>query len=85
MVCVWVLSHFTRVQLYMTPWTAASQAPLSMGFFSQEYWSGWPCPPPEDLPDPGIEPVSLMFPALAGEFFTTSASFNYYYVCENHS
>ena len=49
------------------------QAPLSMGFSRQEYWSGLPRPPPGDLPDPGIKPVSLMSPALAGGFFTTSA------------
>ena len=52
-----------------TPWTAARQAPLSMEFSRQEYWSGLPCPPPEDLPDPGIEPESLLSPALAGGFF----------------
>ena len=51
--------------------------PLSMGFSRQEYWSGLPCPPPEDLPGPGIEPVSLMSPALAGGFFTTSATWDY--------
>ena len=45
-----------------------------MGFSRQEYWSGLPCPPPEDLPDPGIEPASLVSPALAGSFFTTSAT-----------
>ena len=55
----------------MILWTVACQALLSMGFSRQEYWSGLPCPPPEDLPDPGIEPVSLMSPALAGGFFTT--------------
>ena len=43
---------------------------MSMGFSRQEYWSGLPCPPPRDLPDPGIEPVSLPSPALAGRFFT---------------
>ena len=53
------------------PWTVTHQAPLSTGFFRQEYWSGLPCPPPGDLPDPGIEPGSLMSPALAGEFSTT--------------
>ena len=47
------------------------QAPLSMGFSSQEYWSGLPCPPPGDLRDPGIEPMSLKSLALAGGFFTT--------------
>ena len=46
----------------------ALQAPLSMGFSRQEYWNGLPCPPPGDLPNPGIEPISL---ALAGRFFTT--------------
>ena len=47
-----------------------------MGFFRQEYWSGLPCPPPADLPDPGIDPVSLMSPALTGGFFTTSTTYN---------
>ena len=50
------------------PWTIAYQAPLSMGFSSQEYWSGLPFPPPGDLPDSGIKSSS---PALAGRFFTT--------------
>ena len=45
--------------------------PGSMGFSRQEYWSGLPCPPPGDLPDPGIKPASLRSPALAGGFFTT--------------
>ena len=54
-----VLSRFTRVQLFATPWTVARQAPLSMGFSRQEYWSGLPCPPPGDLPNPAIEPVCL--------------------------
>ena len=47
---------------------------LSIGFSRQEPWSGLPCPPPGDLPDPGIDPVSLMSPALAGVFFTTSTT-----------
>ena len=51
----------------MAPWSVACQAPLTMGFFRQEYWSGLPFPSPEDLPDPGIKPTS---PALAGVFFT---------------
>ena len=59
--------------LCVTLWTVAQQAPLSMGFPRQEYWSGLPCPLPGDLPDPGIKPASLMSPALAGRFFTTSA------------
>ena len=55
----------------MTPWTVAHQAPLSIGFSRQEYWSGLPFPPPGDLPDTGIEPTSATSPALEGEFFTT--------------
>ena len=54
-----------------TSWTVARQAPLSMGFSSQEYWSGLLCPPAGDLPNPGIKPISLMSPALTGRFFTT--------------
>ena len=53
---VYVLSRFSHVQLFMTLWTVTHQAPLSMGFSRQEYWSGLPCPPPGDLPNPGIEP-----------------------------
>ena len=64
-----VLSRFSHVQLFATLWTVACQAPLSMGFSRQEYWSVLPCPPPGDLPDPGIEPISLVSPALqAGSF-----------------
>ena len=54
-----------------TPWTVAGLAPLSMGFFRQEYWSGLPCSPPGDLPDPGIEFTSPASPALAHRFSTT--------------
>ena len=61
------LSH---VQLFVTPWAAAHQAPLTMEFPRQEYWSGLPFPTTED-PNPGIKPVSLASPALAGGFFTT--------------
>ena len=46
------------VQIFVTPWTVAHQAPLSMGFLRQEYWSGLPCPPPGDLPNSGIKPTS---------------------------
>ena len=62
------------VRFFVTLWTVALQAPLSMGFSRQEYWSGLPCPPPGDLSDPGIEPTSLMFAASAGRFFTVSAT-----------
>ena len=69
-----VLSHFSRAQLFADLRTMACWAPLSMGFSRQDYWSGLPCPPPGDLPDPGIEPTSLRSPALAGGFFTPSAA-----------
>ena len=68
-----MLSCFSRIRLFVTPWTEACQAPLSTVFSRQEYQSGLPCRPPGDLPDPGIEPQSLSSPALAGGFFTTSA------------
>ena len=58
-----MLSHFSYVQLFVTPWTVVRLAPLSMGFSRQEYWSGLPHPFPGDLPDPGIEPMSFMSPA----------------------
>ena len=53
-----LLSHFSYVQLFVTMWTVAYQASLSMGFSRQEYWSGLPCPPPGDHPDLGIKPMS---------------------------
>ena len=68
-----VLSHFSHGRLFAALWTVARQAPLSMGFSRQEYWNGLPCPPPGDLPNPGIKPMSLASPALATRFFTTSA------------
>ena len=71
---VCVLSHFSCIQLFVTLWTVACQAPLSMGFSRQEYWDRLPSPPPGDLPGPGIKPESLMSPALAGVFFTTSVN-----------
>ena len=67
-------SCFSCVWLFATPWTVARQAPLSMGFSRQEYWSGLLCPPPEDLPNPKSEAMFLMSPALAGVFFTTSTT-----------
>ena len=69
--CACMLSRLSLVRLFETLWTLACQALLSMGFSRQEYWSGFPCPPPGDLPNPGIEPVSVMSSALAGRFFTT--------------
>ena len=57
-------SCFSRVQLFATLWTVILHAPQSMGLLRQEYWSGLPCPPPGDLPYPGIKPMSLICPAL---------------------
>ena len=71
---VCMLSCFSCARLFATPWTVAYQAPLSLGFSRQEYWSGLPCPSPGDLPNPGIEAGSLVSLALAGRFFTTSAT-----------
>ena len=69
--CLCVLSRFSCVRHFVTLWTIACQAPLSIGFSRQEYWSGLPLPSAEDLPDPGIKPTSLESPALTGRFFTT--------------
>ena len=70
----------SRVWLFATPWTVVRQPSLSMGFSRQEYWNGLPCPPPNDLLDPGIKLTSLISPALAGGFFTTSAIWTSYYM-----
>ena len=69
-----MLSQLSCVQLFATLCTVAHHAPLSMGFSRQEYWRGMPCPTPGDLPDLGVEPACLTSPALAGGFFTTSAT-----------
>ena len=71
-----MLSCLSQVQLFVTPWTVVRQAPRSMGFSRQESWGGLPCPPPGDLPDPGIEPTSLMSPALTGGFFTPGTTWD---------
>ena len=65
-----VINPFSPVRLFVTPWTLAHQAPLSMGFSRQESWRGFPCPPPGDLPNPGVEPVAPVSAALAGGFST---------------
>ena len=70
----WMLSCLGCVLLFVTLWTVAHQAPLSMKFSRQEHWSGLPLPPPGDLSKPGIEPKSLVSSALAGRFFITSAT-----------
>ena len=72
--CMCVLSRFSCVRLFATPWTVACQAPLSMGFSRQEYCSGLPFPSLGDLLDPGIELTFLVSPALTGNFFTTSTT-----------
>ena len=69
-----VVESLSRVQLFVTPCTVASQAPLSMEFPRQESWSQSPFPPPGDLPNSGIEPTSLISPVLAGGIFTTSTT-----------
>ena len=62
-----MLSGFSHVRLFVTPWSAALQAPLSTGFSRREYWNGLSCPPPGDLPDPVIKPVSPVAPELQGD------------------
>ena len=69
-----MLSRFSHVLLFVTLLAVACQAPLFTEFSRQESLSGLPCPPRGYLPDPGIEPTSLQFPALAGGCFTTSAT-----------
>ena len=64
------MKSLSRVRLFATPWTVAYQAPLSVRFSRQEYWSGLPFPSPGDLPDPGIEPRS---PALESDALTSAA------------
>ena len=62
--CVCMLSGFSHVLFFATLWIVAHQAPLSIRFSRQEYWSGLPCPPPEYLPSPGIKPKSSVAPSL---------------------
>ena len=68
------MKSLSHVRLLATSWTAAYQAPPSMGFSRQEHWSRVPLPSPGDLHDPGIKPASLMSPALTARFFTTNAT-----------
>ena len=69
-----LFSHSVMSNSFVTPWTAAHQSPLYVEFSKQEYWSGLPFPPPGDLPNPGIEPMSPASPALAGWFFTAESA-----------
>ena len=62
-----VLSHFSHVRLFATPWTVARQAPLSHGILRQEYWIGLPGPPPGDHPNPGVKPPALQADSLPSE------------------
>ena len=66
--CTCVLGHFSHIWFFATPWTVAHQAPLSLGFSQQEYWSGLPCPPPGDLHNPGTELMPPASPALQADF-----------------
>ena len=70
-----LLSRFSCIRLFAALWTIALQA-LSMGFSRQVYWNGYHAPSPGDLANPGMEPVVLTSPALAGKFFTTSATWD---------
>ena len=70
-VCVYA-QLLSYIQLFVTPWTVALQAPLSMAFSRQEYWSALTFPTPGDLPDPGIKPASPESLALTARFFTTA-------------
>ena len=69
-----MLSHSNYVRFFCNPMDCSPPGPSVLGFSSQEYWSGLPCPPPGDLPDPGSKPISLMSSALAGGFFSTSTT-----------
>ena len=71
---VCVLSHFSHVQPFATPWTVACWAPLSKGFSRQEYWSGLPCLPPGDLPHPGIEPTPLYVACIGRQVLAISTT-----------
>ena len=73
-----MISCFSCVQLFATPWIVACQAPLSMGLFRQEYWSGLPFPSPGDLPDPGIQPKFFCF--SIGRFFGSDGKASAYNV-----
>ena len=64
---VYMLSHFSHVWFFATPWTVARQAPLSMGFSREGYWSGLPCPSPRDLFHPGTEPATPVSQALQAD------------------
>ena len=68
--CAYMLSHFSRVQLFVTLWTVARQSPLPMGFSRQEYWNGLPCPPPRGSSQPRDQNCAFCISCIAGKFFT---------------
>ena len=70
------VKSLSRIQLFVTPWSVAQQAPLSMGFFRQEYWSGLPFPPSGDLPDPGVEPAFPVSPSVQEDSLPAEPSEN---------
>ena len=80
-----MLSYLSHVRLFATLWNIARQAPMSMGFSRQEYCSGLPCHPLGDLPDPGIEPTSLISPALAPPGSTHWLNSSFFIYRENNS
>ena len=80
-----VISHFSHVRLFATPWTIACQDPLSMGFSRQEYWGGLPCLPSADLFHLRIKLASLISPELAVGIFTTSATWEAPWCMRGHS
>ena len=81
MLYILLLIYYSHVRLFVTPWTVAHQAPLSIGFSRQEYWRGLPCPPPGGLPDSGIEHISLASPALqAGSLPLSHLGSQYIYI-----
>ena len=79
-ILLYELKSLSRVRLFVTPWTVAHQAPPSMEFSSQEYWSGFPFPSPGDLPDPGIEPGS---PTLQAEALPSEPPRNPWWLYES--
>ena len=81
-----VLSRFSHVQLFATPWTVACKAPLFMKFSRQEYWNGLPSPSPGDLFNPGVKPESLMSPALQADSLPSEPPEKWYFqqdACQN--
>ena len=79
LILIALLCVLSPVHLFATLWTVAHQAPVSMEFFRQEYWSHLPFPPLRDLPDPGINAASPVFPCIVGRFFATGEALDFNY------